>query len=261
MSTDTTLDPYGNGIESSHARFRSLSTKDWETMAERIKRVGETSSRVQPASFSSAIQESDSASSSGTADPPEAKKLESRKAIGIGDMEIVYLPDLDEQYAVHDNNRLGKSAYSMSFRDGWELVSVNGEFDSSAVAVEILNTVETAIKANQSVATASFEREKAKFEAATAKPKTDTEGDMEKNADPENIEYAQRITRTYIKPGVFRINKPWEMDGQIPKGDGLLAKMGLSTYQTSSTSTLKADKVPFKDKVSPLGKPLTGPFK
>jgi hypothetical protein len=42
----------------------------------------------------------------------------------------------------------------------------------------------------------------------------------------------QLIQRTYIKPGVYRLNKPWEVQGGPgvePVGCGLLARLGLPT--------------------------------
>ena len=35
-----------------------------------------------------------------------------------------------------------------------------------------------------------------------------------------------------VKPGVYRVSKPWEMNGQQPVGCGLLAKMGLATFES-----------------------------
>jgi len=40
----------------------------------------------------------------------------------------------------------------------------------------------------------------------------------------------QLVERTSIKPGVYRLNKPWENEeatGLQPTGSGLLAKLGL----------------------------------
>jgi hypothetical protein len=38
------------------------------------------------------------------------------------------------------------------------------------------------------------------------------------------------IESLYLKPGIYRLNKPWENDGVAPaSGCGLLAKMGLPT--------------------------------
>src|SRR5262249_58189375 len=42
------------------------------------------------------------------------------------------------------------------------------------------------------------------------------------------------VTSIYLKPGVYRVNKPWEMEGDHPvSGCGLLAKMGLATFEAS----------------------------
>jgi hypothetical protein len=216
-------------------------------------------SKVRQASFTTRVQDEEKPS---TMSLPEVKDVGTRSSISAGQMEIIYLPDFDEQYAVHDRNRFGKSSYGISFRDGWELVSVNGEFDSSAVAVEILNTIETAIKAAQTVAEGGIDREKAKFDAANKSDNKD-DGDANKSRSAPRTfssDLLQKVTRTYIKPGVYRINKPWEVGDQFKQGSDLLANMGLSTYHETSTVVAPATKIPMKDKVQPLAKPQAGAF-
>lgn len=191
---------------------------------------------------------------------PDAEKVSARKPVSLGDIEIIYLPDFEEQYAVHNQNRLSKSAYALSFRDGWELVSVNGEFDSSTVAVEILNTIETAISAAQSVTTAKFEREKAEVEALQSASQMDAGPKSIRAPDKAETKFLQRTVKTFIKPGVYRINKPSEMGAGFPCGPDMLQNMGLTSTQTVSYSALPMTGVGLNRQVVPLGKPETGPF-
>lgn len=147
-----------------------------------------------------------------------------------GDVQIVFLPDLDEQYAVHNCNVLSKSAYTLHFKDGWELTDVNGEFDSTAVPLEILNFIDKAITAAKTVALAGVQRQAKLLGADVA--------DRSPPLKETGYTIYQVITTTYLKPGVYRINKPWEMaNGGEAGGCGLLAKLGLATFETTRIET------------------------
>jgi hypothetical protein len=142
-----------------------------------------------------------------------------------GNIQVVFLPDLDEQYAIHNCNLLSKSAYALNFNDGWQLTDVSGQFDSTAVPLEILNFIDTAIDSAKTVALAAVDREARALSQADPAPGPMLAGDRT---------VYRVITATYLKPGIYRVNKPWEMAGEHPVcGCGLLAKMGLATFETS----------------------------
>jgi hypothetical protein len=144
-----------------------------------------------------------------------------------GDIDVVFLPDLDEEYAVHNRNFLGQSTYALNFRDGWQLSSVNGEFDSTTVAIEVLNTIDSAVNAAKDIATAGI----GGATPAAAKGAAATQAIDERMATDRNLVIAEVVTQTYIKPGFYRVNKPWELEGERGElvGCGLLMKMGIET--------------------------------
>lgn len=158
---------------------------------------------------------------------PQATPANARTASLNGSIQVVFLPDLDEQYAVHNKNFLSKSAYSLTFRDGWALTDVSGEFDSTAVPIEILNFIETAITAAKSVALADVNRM-----ARTLSDPMTREG--ARFAATEDKVLYRVVTSTYLQPGVYRVNKPWEIaeDTEVC-GAGFLAKMGLATFEAT----------------------------
>jgi hypothetical protein len=144
-----------------------------------------------------------------------------------GNIQVVFLPDLDEQYAVHNCNVLSKSAYALYFRDGWQLSDVTGEFDSTAVPLEILNFIDKAIESAKGVALAGVDRQARILGAADV-------GVTKVPALRGGATVYRLVTSTYLKPGVYRVNKPWEINGEHPAdGCGLLAKMGLATFDTA----------------------------
>jgi hypothetical protein len=147
-----------------------------------------------------------------------------RKTVNLaGNIDVVFLPDLDEQYAVHNCNFLSKSAYALNFQDGWALMDVGGNFDSTPVPLEILNFIDTAITAAKNVALAGVDRQ-ARAAGDVALPTTPGAG--------ARLVYQVTVS-TYLKPGVYRVNKPWECKAEQTTGCGLLAKMGLATFETT----------------------------
>ncbi len=154
-----------------------------------------------------------------------------------GKIQIVFLPDLDEQYAVHHKNVLAKGSYALNFQDGWELTNVNGEFDSTTVAIELFNLIDSAVNSAKDVALAGIGRQVRAAEAAA------TEASPTSRFPSENrIELERVVLRRLVKRGVYRINKPWEVrDGLNTHGEGLLTALGLPVVdeleRTPVTST------------------------
>jgi hypothetical protein len=156
--------------------------------------------------------------------PPRTSDL---GPLSSGNISIVYLPDLDEQYAVKSKNCLSKSSFGLIFTDGWQLSDVNAEHDSTPVAIELLNTIKTAVQAAEKIAEAAIP-------SAPPAPKGGTPNLLSPAGTTPSNEHVQLyyLTQTtYIKPGLYRLNKPWETEGgqPMPVGCGLLAKLGLTT--------------------------------
>jgi hypothetical protein len=151
-----------------------------------------------------------------------------------GDMEVVYLPDLDEQYVVKSCNWLAKSAFGLAFKNGSELTEVQGEHDSTTLTLSILEQIQGAIDTAKGVEEARIQREAKTIQAQQPKPagaKSDL-GDLANVKAARQQPVWQMVVRTWIKPGVYRLNKPWEVGGgpgAEPVGCGLLAKLGLPT--------------------------------
>jgi hypothetical protein len=153
-----------------------------------------------------------------------------------GPMKIVYLPDLDEQYSVRSKNWLAKSSFALVFRNGTELAEVDAEHDATTVTIALLDLVQKAVGVAQGVEQTRIQQ------AAAAKKQSGTQGGAGAGANlPELTELGvptdkpmvyQMVERIYIQKGVYRLNKPWEVNGpgaDKPTGFGLLAKLGLPT--------------------------------
>lgn len=168
--------------------------------------------------------------------PADAPRQLSDKGSIKGNIDIIYLPDFEECYAVRCKNAMAKSAYKLNFRDGWELTDVSGEFNSTTLAIEVLNAIDNAITAAQDIETAEIDRQKEIADAAAKSPPPSGA----KNLDEAETLRFQEITRIYIKPGVYRINKPWEIEGglQAQHGQGLLSSLGLSLIQVHERRVL-----------------------
>ncbi len=144
-----------------------------------------------------------------------------------GDISILYLPDLDEQYVIKSHNCLAKSAFGLAIRYGSELVEVQGEHDSTAVPIAILTQVQNAIAAAVGASKQASQQQQAGGGGPAGAGK-----ETQANLDIQGQLVWYLIERTSIKPGVYRLNKPWECEHDVQcqsVGCGLLAKLGLPT--------------------------------
>ena len=62
---------------------------------------------------------------------PRASRKRGRGQPLEGKIQVVFLPDFEERYAVESKNCLTKNAYALNFRHGWELTDVSSEADST----------------------------------------------------------------------------------------------------------------------------------
>jgi hypothetical protein len=155
----------------------------------------------------------------------EPSKTNPRKSVTLsGDIDVVFMPDLDEQYAIRSRNFLAKNAFNLTFQNGWQLNDVAANHDSTTVAIAFLNTVDQAVNAAKSLATLNL---------GALAPFGPLSGALDQETlpgDARTLSYFYLEETTYLKPGVYRLNKPWEMEGPPQAvGCGLLAKLGLTT--------------------------------
>src|SRR5205823_2203529 len=73
-----------------------------------------------------------------------------------GDIQILFLPDMDEQYAIQSKNVFSKSSFGLQFRHGWELTDVSGNHDSTPVALELFATINSAVDAAKALSTSAL---------------------------------------------------------------------------------------------------------
>lgn len=152
-------------------------------------------------------------------DPTKPDQGKDQELITNSEIQILYLPDLDEQYAIKSCNVFSKSAFRLDFSRGWRLDSVTAEQDSTPVALELLRTIDKAIdSARQLEETALSQQQGAPPTPGGAKAVYE---------DQTQVYYL--VETTWIKPGLYRLNKPWECDGAAPTGCGFLAQLGLPT--------------------------------
>ena len=62
-----------------------------------------------------------------------------------GAIQVIYLPDLDEQYVIKSKNWLAKSSFALAFRNGSELTEVDAEHDATTVTIALLDLLQQAI--------------------------------------------------------------------------------------------------------------------
>lgn len=136
--------------------------------------------------------------------------------------QVVHLPDFEEQMAVKHHAFLSTNKFSMLFRDGWQLDSLQNNSDTTDVPVAILKTLQKAISA-----AAGFESDRlrrvAEIHGQGPAPQDTGEG---KEFIPRRMAVVQRY---YIEPGMYRLNKESERNPDTDESSpcGLLTAFGL----------------------------------
>lgn len=147
----------------------------------------------------------------------------------VSSLQVIFLPDFEQQMTVKSENILAKNKYSMEFLDGWQLASVDAHHDSTAIPVAILNTIQNAIGAAADV---ESNRQK-----------------LLRESDPSGFEKSKQalqpqkvlITRSlYIEPGMYRLQKPSERSGECVGGIGILEDLGVNVLETTEVQILGA---------------------
>lgn len=134
-----------------------------------------------------------------------------------------YLPDFDEQYAIKSRNIIAKTDFRLDFGEGSELLGVSAEHDTTALALAVLRTIDKVINSEKDIQEAKIDR----AVAIQGEKKGAEFADKDRG-----VEYYFLVETTYIKPGMYRLNKPWECAAATTGGCGLLTKLGLPTVVT-----------------------------
>jgi len=64
-----------------------------------------------------------------------------------GNMDLVYLPDFDEQYVVTSKSNLGNAEFQMNLGQGWSLQGFDSFTDNSELTKRVFDVIDTAITA------------------------------------------------------------------------------------------------------------------
>lgn len=168
---------------------------------------------------------------SGASSSPTLGTLTAPTEIALtGNLQIVYLPDLDEQYVIQSKNCLAKTNFALTFANGTELTQVDGDHDATTLTVELLSQIQNAISTASGVAQEEYKHSS----TSTSTQDKATQNTAKALGQPATVDRTlyRKVERTSIKPGMYRLQKPWEMDdgsGLMPIGTGFLAKLGLPT--------------------------------
>jgi hypothetical protein len=151
-------------------------------------------------------------------------------------LQVVMLPDFEEQMAIKDCNAAAYSTYSLRFKDGWQLTTVNGSWDATAVPVNILKVISSAISAAADV------RAQELAQRPTPGTQEFTTNTVTRSS---AIVRGVRMRRYIIQPGIYKLLKQSErqFDAQLsPSADGLFTNLGIPVSEEKSVHVL-ADEV------------------
>jgi hypothetical protein len=155
------------------------------------------------------------------------------QAAGTGPFQVLFLPDFEEQFAIHNCNFLAKTKYKYNFRNGTELESFSGNYDATDVPVKIVETVGRLVSAIGEVA---------KTRLQNLPPGASARGFYAGQGQPSSDFYLR--IQTSIEPGVYRIQKSWEIAASADLDSmpadhlcGLFAEIGLPIVESISVVT------------------------
>jgi hypothetical protein len=222
-----------------------------EIMAEVRKQLDPAPSNPQPASPEAqpsqvaALATLKAAASNADANKPADQPPGTSQTQDTLPFQVVFLPDFEEQYAISNCNVFAKTKYRYVFRNGTDLESVSGSYNSVDVPIKIVETVGALITAIGGVAKARLGGADA---GGTTRLSLGVTGLVET---PFYIRFEH-----CIEPGVYRVQKSWERAATTPLADlpadqlcGLFADVGLPIVESvavidRATHKLEAEKQP-----------------
>jgi hypothetical protein len=206
------------------ASSRKPIVADDEELKNEVKKIAQLATLIN-GKIENIIQESDGdetpavASTATVPEKIEVKVIQETKSSGGGAIpsaiQVVYLPDFEEQMAIKHKNRLSSSKFSLDFNNGSQLSTVAGSFNSAEVPIKIAQTISTAIESAAAIASS----------ALTTLPIV-PEGAFAKNLAGKNL--AIISTTTFIEPGMYRLQKQSEMQHSPTAGQSYLTELGLA---------------------------------
>ena len=178
--------------------------------------------------------------SGGFGGAPASSSVTTTSSLGSGDdpnagngIQVVFLPDFEEQYAIRNKNFLAKTQYKYNFAHGTQLDTMAGTYSSVDVPVKILDTIGNLITAAGALSAQRISNPPAKAAAA---------GLGTGAADILPQFYIKR--QDFIEPGFYRLQKSWEQARAASQGQvapeiamGLFSDMGLVVQSVSSVIT------------------------
>lgn len=148
-------------------------------------------------------------------------------------MSVVMLPDFAEQMAIDDCNAGAYSTYSLRFKNGWQLTTVNGSWDATAVPVNILKVLGNAIGAAQDIKLAQLR--------AQAGPAAGAPQEVGFNV-PDTVIRAVLIRKESIAPGIYKLLKPEEQaGGSAALGGGYFSELGIPSQFEVTVRLINAE--------------------
>lgn len=150
-------------------------------------------------------------------------------------IQVIFLPDFEEQLAISHRNFAAYNKYELHFNDGWQLDGYSANFNATQVPVAILQTIQNIIGA-----VTSFESAAIKAQPAPApKGAPDQAFDVAIKTAPTTNEFWFTMKKiTQIDPGIYRVQKSWEKvtvpDSSIAPSvaSGLLSDLGVPLVET-----------------------------
>ncbi len=189
--------------------------------------------RMAPAAFVATPSAGKKTVVADTTDPNADPTADAKTPTDPPAVQVVFLPDFEEQYAIQNRNVLAKTKYNYKFTNGTELTSISGSYNATDVPVKIIETFGKLIEAAGSVA-------KTRINPTGS---ASTSALLDQSVLP-NADFYIKVQQV-LEPGMYRVQKSWERtavkaDGGVGPEEacGLFYDLGLPLV--TSTSVINA---------------------
>ena len=139
-----------------------------------------------------------------------------------GVMDIAYLPDFEEQYAVSSRSGLGNAQFSINLGQGWSLQGFNSLTDNTELNKRIFDVIDTSIQLAKDAAKTAAGIPPVDISPGITKlitPQSAPAGSAEGNLNPSSPVSLKIVVIHYAAKGLYPVIKPRELQERKATND------------------------------------------
>lgn len=128
-----------------------------------------------------------------------------------GNLDIVYLPDFEEQYVISSQSGLGNAKFEVNLGQGWSLQGFNSLTDNSEINKRIFDLIDTSIRLAKTAASAAIGVPPPAIDAVPGAAIAQAERDVPKAVKSGTPVTLKIVVLHYAAKGIYPVIKPREL--------------------------------------------------